>query len=305
MSAQNQQVFKELAAGTGSGVVQVLIAQPFDTIKVRLQSQGSVLQYGGALDCLRQTVQREGALALYKGTMSPLAGIAFCVSIQFATLEHMKRRFKESNAARNVHEFTPLQLYVSGGIAGVANSLISGPVEHIRTRMQVQTTSPGQSGGAQYKSTYDCAKQIFKQFGIRGIYKGQGVTMLREWQGYGGYFWAYETLVQRARQSMGPQSAAGSGDLPVWQVMTFGAVAGYVMWIPIFPIDSVKSRLQTDALNISNQKYRGMVDCLIKTLKVDGIAGLYRGFWPCMLRAAPVNAATFLAYEQLMKLMSR
>jgi solute carrier family 25 carnitine/acylcarnitine transporter 20/29 len=58
-----------------------------------------------------------------------LAGIAFCVSIQFAVLEHMKRVFRDAN---NGGKLTPVQFYVAGGIAGVANSVISGPVEHIR-----------------------------------------------------------------------------------------------------------------------------------------------------------------------------
>lgn len=77
--------------------------------------------------------------------MSPLLGISFCVSIQFATLESLKRYFHAQNA---IHQratspltsssspipshLSLLQLYVCGGVAGVANSFVSGPVEHIR-----------------------------------------------------------------------------------------------------------------------------------------------------------------------------
>lgn len=56
-------------------------------------------------------------------------GIAFCVSIQFAVLEETKRRMSHRNHGEPL---TPAQFYVAGGIAGLANSLISGPVEHIR-----------------------------------------------------------------------------------------------------------------------------------------------------------------------------
>ena len=44
----------------------------------------------------------------------------------------MKRTFRRINAENGISQFTPLQLYVAGGVAGVANSIVSGPVEHIR-----------------------------------------------------------------------------------------------------------------------------------------------------------------------------
>lgn len=305
MSRENailSQSAMEIMAGSFSGVVQVLVGQPFDTIKVRLQSNQSNA-YSGTLDCVSQTVRKEGISALYKGTLSPLMGIAFCVSIQFATLEEIKRYFRARNSVLGSgSDLTPGQFYVAGALAGVANSIVSCPVEHIRTRMQVQPSGGSQQ---QYKSTLDCFKKIWSQFGLRGIYKGQSITMLREWQGYGGYFFAYEMLVQRelqqSQQSSNPQTRAR--DIPTWKVMLFGALAGYAMWLPVYPIDAIKSRIQTDSLDPSGQKYRGMLDCFKKTMRQEGITGLYRGLVPCMLRAGPVNAATFVAYEFAMGLL--
>lgn len=233
------------------------------------------------MDCVTRTVRNEGLSALYKGTLSPLAGIAFCVSIQFATLEHVKRIFKESNLKAGKSEnFTMGQMYIAGGLAGLANSFVSGPVEHIRTRMQVQG-----AGVKEYSSTLDCFKKIYAKHGISGIYKGQVITMLREWQGFGGYFLVYEYLVQRAKQISGKKVS----ELPTYEVMTYGALAGYGMWIPVYPVDSIKSRIQTDSLKAEGRKYAGWVDCLRKTLAAEGAGGLYKGFTACMLRAAPVN----------------
>lgn len=177
----------------------------------------------------------------------------------------------------------------------------------ISTRMQVQTKASATSP-QQYRSTIDCFRQILANHGWRGVYHGQWATVLREWQGYGAYFLAYEMLVQRATVASGKKVS----DLPMWQVMSFGAAAGYAMWIPVFPLvccnlwdvtkhvtainsriqqfqDSIKSRIQTDALDPSKRKYAGWTDCLRQTLRHEGVAGLYRGFLPCLLRAAPVN----------------
>lgn len=150
-----------------------------------------------------------------------------------------------------------------------------------------------------YTSTLKAYQRIFSQYGIQGLYKGQVITMLREWQGYGAYFLAYEWLVQRATVHAGRNKS----DLSLWEVMSFGALAGYAMWIPVFPVDSIKSRIQTDALNPAEAKYKGWMDCASKVVKSEGVGALYRGFLPCLLRAAPVNASTFLAYEFAMRML--
>jgi solute carrier family 25 carnitine/acylcarnitine transporter 20/29 len=53
-------IAQDLIAGTIGGWAQVLVGQPLDTIKVRLQTQPSPPIYRNATDCFRQLVQREG-----------------------------------------------------------------------------------------------------------------------------------------------------------------------------------------------------------------------------------------------------
>ena len=51
------------------------VNSPFDTVKVRLQTQPSVNPvYAGVMDCIRKTLQWEGPKGFYKGVASPLAG---------------------------------------------------------------------------------------------------------------------------------------------------------------------------------------------------------------------------------------
>ncbi len=61
---------KEVVAGWAAGCAQVLVGQPFDTIKVRLQTQtiasGREPRYTSAMQCARQTLAREGPTAFYK-----------------------------------------------------------------------------------------------------------------------------------------------------------------------------------------------------------------------------------------------
>jgi len=181
------QTAKDLTAGTAGGIAQVLVGQPFDIVKVRMQTSAKGT-YRGMLDCAGGILKNEGPLAFYKGTLSPLLGIGLCVSIQFGVLEYTKRFFTSRNAraGQDAALLGCSQLLVAGSLAGLGNGFVSGPVEHIRIRMQIQSnTNPV------YRGPFDAVKKIASKYGIRGIYKGQGVTFLREAIGYGAYFWTY------------------------------------------------------------------------------------------------------------------
>ena len=106
--------------------------------------------YNGVLDCVSKIVTHEGPFAFYKGTMMPLMGVGACVSVQFAVVQDIKRRFSHANEARfGSPHLSDMQLYTAGAAAGLANSVIAAPVEHIRIRMQTQRN-------AEFKGPVDC-----------------------------------------------------------------------------------------------------------------------------------------------------
>jgi solute carrier family 25 (mitochondrial carnitine/acylcarnitine transporter), member 20/29 len=64
----------------------------------------------------------------------------------------------------------------------------------------------------------------------------------------------------------------------------------------IYPIDVVKTKIQTDSFDPSKAKYSSALDCFKKTWNANGIKGFYRGFGACMLRAGPANAVSLFLY---------
>lgn len=107
------------------------MGQPFDIVKVRLASSTESI---GAMTTAKQILANEGALAFWKGSVPPLAGVGACVSIQFGVNEAVKRAILARN---NQTDLTTVQGCLAGGIAGVSNSVVSSPAEHLRIRMQV------------------------------------------------------------------------------------------------------------------------------------------------------------------------
>ena len=64
----------DLVAGTAAGTAQLLVGHPFDTIKVKLQSQSAAgARFKGPLDAARQTVTQEGLRGLYRGAAAGAA----------------------------------------------------------------------------------------------------------------------------------------------------------------------------------------------------------------------------------------
>lgn len=286
---------KDFFAGTIAGILQVIVGQPFDIIKVRIQAQNPANPlYKNPIDCARQIYVNEGFYTFYRGTLSPLVGIGACVSIQFGVNEACKRLLKQYKANRNLPEpnkLTLLQLSTCGAIAGIANSVVSIPVEHIRIKMQVEGTKLIKK----YSGSYDCLKKIYKEHGIHGIYKGGMPTLPREAIAYFFYFGLYEGFMQWSEKFHNNDR----NQIPLWKVMLFGALSGFGEWLPGYPFDVIKSKYQAD--DIQNPKYKSLKHCATEIYRTAGVKGFYSGLVPCLMRAPPANAATFLGFELVVR----
>lgn len=156
----------------------------------------------------------------------------------------MKRLFTHRNIASGIggstgKDLNAGQLVASGVAAGLANGFVSGPVEHIRIResrfarsfialfmpMVYQGLQTQPSINPPYNGPFDAMRKIYTAHGIGGIFKGQGVTFLREATGYGVYFLAYEKLVQREMRLKGIKRE----ELSPMNAVLYGAAAGYAV----------------------------------------------------------------------------
>ncbi|KAL2268351.1 hypothetical protein VTJ83DRAFT_3197 [Remersonia thermophila] len=318
-SSSAAQTAKDLLSGAAGGIAQVLIGQPFDIVKVRLQTQTT---HPSAFAAAQSIWRNEGPLAFYKGTLTPLLGIGACVSIQFGAF-HFARRYLESRAAASSSSsssssstaprpLTYSELYAAGAFAGVANSVLSGPIEHVRIRLQTQP-----HGAARlYGGPWDCVRKLARAGGWgHGLYRGQAVTVLREAQAYGVWFLAFEYLMNADAARRGVDRS----DIPSWKVALYGGLAGEALWLASYPLDVVKSKMQTDGFRVKaseaggpahglaglgEQRYRNMRDCFAQTWRHEGLRGFWKGIGPTLLRAMPVSAGTFAVVELTMRALN-
>ncbi|KAK9667840.1 hypothetical protein RND81_13G014700 [Saponaria officinalis] len=282
-------VAKDLAAGTVGGVAQLVVGHPFDTIKVKLQSQptplpGQIPKYRGAVDAVRQTIAAEGARGLYKGMGAPLATVAVFNAVLFTVRGQMEAYLRSGEGV----PLTVGQQVVCGAGAGFAVAFLASPTELIKCRLQAQS-STAIAGAVKYGGPMDVAKHVLSEAGPKGLLKGLGPTLAREVPGNAAMFGVYELVKQHLAGGQ-DTSTLGRGSL-----ILAGGLAGASFWGAVYPTDVIKSVIQID--DFKTPKYSGAFNAFRKILATEGVKGLYKGFGPAMGRSVPANAACFLAYE--------
>ncbi|XP_069544867.1 mitochondrial carnitine/acylcarnitine carrier protein-like isoform X1 [Brachyistius frenatus] len=289
---------KNFVAGGVGGACLLLAGHPLDTIKVtgnqppnelqvRLQTQPKAAQYvlyTGTYDCFRKTVSKEGILGLYKGLGAPLAGVAPMMAISFFGFG-LGKQLQQTDRNKPL---THTQIFLSGCLAGVFTTVIVAPGERIKCLLQVQSSG----GGSKYSGPLDCAVKLYKEKGIRSVYRGTVLTLIRDVPSNGLYFLTYEYL----KRFLTPEGQSVS-QLSTPNIILAGGVAGILNWTIALPPDVLKSNFQTAA----DGKYRGLVDVLRTLLRDEGPKALYKGFNAVFLRAFPANAACFLGFEVALK----
>lgn len=276
----------ENVGGAVSGSVSIILGHPFDTVKVRLQAGHS--QYSGAVECIRKTVQAEGARALFKGMMSPLLANSALNAVTFSTWQEAQRflHFQEGSKA-------PLEkVFLAGAIAGVVQCSIGTPMELVRSRLQVHHHIGG--------GYVECIRQLYRSEGLAGIYRGNVSMMAREGPAFGVYFSMYEAT----KRSLCPSLEEGETE-PMWVQACGGAVTGAATWAAVMPMDVISTRIQCmPDEQVSDRSRRSVLGVSRQIWSEGGILAFYKGLGTAVVRGIALNAVVFPVYEATVQVFS-
>ena len=148
-------------------------------------------------------------------------------------------------------------------------------------KIQMQVTE----GKGIKPSVFKCIRDVYKNFGIRGFARGYLTCFMREPLAFAAYFSSFELMTKERKNDM-------------LVVFVAGGIAGIISWVPTYPMDVIKTRIQGD--DLKNPKYRGTIHCLKCTLMDTNPMILYRGFGSCVYRAFVVNSGVLFVYTQIM-----
>ncbi|CAK7356684.1 unnamed protein product [Dovyalis caffra] len=277
---------REFVAGGFGGIAGIISGYPLDTLRIRLQQSNS----GSAFGILRRVMASEGPAALYRGMAAPLASVTFQNAMVFQTYAILSRSLDSSVSANDPPAYKGVAL---GGVGtGAIQSILLSPVELIKIRLQLQNKSHANLHvAATHKGPLSVAKSIVKAEGLKGIYRGFVITVLRDAPAHGVYFWTYEYM----REQFHPGCRKNCQE-SLRTMLAAGGLAGVASWLCCYPLDVVKTRLQAQTPS-SPLRYKGIIDCFSRSVKEEGYSVLWRGLGTAVTRAFVVNGAVFAAYE--------
>jgi len=291
-SSSTAESVKSFVAGGVGGIAAVLVGHPFDLTKTRLQTAAPGT-YTGAIDVVKKALARDGATGLYRGVVPPLLGVTPIFAVSFWAYDMSKLLIYKLTPNRTSERLSVAEYAAAGFLSAIPTTLVTAPVERAKVLLQIQ--GQGQ-GGTQYKGVLDVVRHLYKEGGVRSVFRGSVATVARDGPGSAAYFAAYEVT----KKFLTPAGASAS-DLNLSAVILAGGTAGVAMWSIAIPPDVIKSRIQSAPTGT----YSGFIDCARKTIAVDGVTALWRGLGPAMARAFPANAATFLGVEAAKNAMDK
>ncbi|ETN37221.1 uncharacterized protein HMPREF1541_08211 [Cyphellophora europaea CBS 101466] len=308
VQVQSIAALKDVVFGSTAGVLGKFIEYPFDTVKVRLQSQNAQSGHArlhGPLDAFAAAFRApEGPLInLYRGISAPLVGAAVETSCLFfsyrlaqdAVASLLPSLQQQNESQKDKVQLPFVYLLACGAASGAFTSLALTPIELVKCKMQVPTTSAGQL--LKSPSILQIIGNVFRTHGLLGFWHGQLGTLIRETGGSAAWFGSYEGV--KMLYFKYDSSLHKPEDVKVWQQMTAGAVAGMLYNFAFYPADTIKSRMQTEEVGIAK---KGTFLGIGKDLwKQSGVRGFYRGCGITVFRAAPSSAIIFSVMEGLRK----
>lgn len=288
---------KSLIAGGVGGIGLTAAGYPFDLVKVRLQTAAPGT-YTGMLNCAAKIIRTDGLAGLYRGATPVFLGVIPIFAILFWAYDESQKlavdlwggEMRRISSPNLVDRLSLSQVGFAGGLSAVPTTILMGPAERIKVLLQIQ-----EKGSAKYTGALDAVSKVVKSGGLRSLFRGTWLTLLRDSPGSVAYFGIFEAA-KRWLQGADSSKKLGSG------VVLCGALAGAANWIVIMPVDRVKSQLQaTEGAGPT----KGMWDAFSTIYRNEGVKGLFTGLGPALLRAIPANAAAFTCVEATRKFLDK
>jgi solute carrier family 25 protein 34/35 len=279
----------------------VTFTNPIELVKTRMQLQGELSSsktkvYKNPFQALTTIYKNEGIRGLQKGLVCAYIyqiGLNGCrLGLYEPTRKTLNGMvFPGDDPVKK--QAVPVNV-VAGALSGIAGAIIGSPLFLIKTRMQSYSEKIAVGDQTHYKSTFDGLYQIWKKDGFKGWFRGVDAAIIRTGMGSSVQLPIYNYVKHFLQRHNLIQDGAGLH-------LVSSTFAGIGVGIVMNPGDVILTRMY----NQKGNHYSGPVDCLIKTVKIEGIGALYKGFFAQLMRIAPHTILTLTFMEQTMKLVQK
>lgn len=305
----------KLINGGIAGIIGVTCVFPIDLTKTRLQNQRSGQQvYKNILDCLTKTVRSEGFFGMYRGAAVNLTLVTPEKAIKLAANDFFRHHLAKDGKLSLFKEM------LAGCGAGTCQVIITTPMEMLKIQLQdagrlascqksaagIQSISHGTKhlnaipvlsraynvgpiSVAHKLSASQIAAELFRNEGVKGLYKGLGATLLRDVPFSIVYFPLFSNLNKLGQSSL-------DGKVPFHHSFLSGCIAGSTAAVAVNPCDVIKTRLQSLHKGANEEMYSGIIDCVRKIWVKEGPSAFLKGSGCRALVIAPLFGIAQVVY---------
>jgi len=186
-----------------------------------------------------------------------------------------------------------------GGSIGAVSKTVMAPVERVKLLMQTQDSNPDVLSGKvqRYSGIGDCFRRVRAEQGMSAFWRGNLVNCLRYAPQQGSAL-AFNDLLN----NMFPNYNSNTDFWKSFGVKLFsGGLAGAVANTICYPFDFARTRLASDVGKGKGQ-FSGIWDCISKTVRAQGITGLYTGWTVTVMGAFVYRAGQLGCFKQIQDL---
>jgi len=253
-------------AGASYGFTTVLVGQPLDTIKTRMQGMPSTAKRS-MMVVGKELFYREGVRGLYRGGLPLLLGGSLMRSAQFGVSGKARDVLRSSNLPQHmIWGMFDYQVVLAGLAGGLGRALVEIPTDFFKVRQQVEN-----------------------KYTLKSILDGAGVTMARNSLLYTSFMVYVDLSKQLCSNGYVPKVFMvedGSGLSP----FSKGAICANLAWLTCWPMDVIKTQRQSGNYPSTVSSYT--------LLKENFVSGkLLRGLVPGLIRSTISNGSSMVVYE--------
>lgn len=311
----------DVLSGIFGAACLVASGNPFDTAKVRLQTQPG--RYSNSFMCIARMAREEGIASLWKGASPALASAVIENAVVFSANGALRRFTASSVHSGDEARITAAEQALIGGAAGVLSSTGICPAEVVKCRMQYQgsNTAAGATAASAanaasppprlYRSTAHALASIVRTEGPRALFSGLPALWARDIPFNAVFLGSYRLHCVLLSEAVLGTAAPAHEAIPGWMALAAGSLAGATAWGVVYPFDVLKSRAQVAGMAAAQAAASAaaqgaaastrsavvagpsMLPLLASIVREGGLRALYAGASAAVARGAVANGALF------------
>ncbi|CAF1356183.1 unnamed protein product [Adineta ricciae] len=288
--------WKNLIAGGCAGAVSRTATAPFDRLKIVMQYLGSRHRMSVIGGC-QYLIKEGGVKSLWRGNGVNVMKIIPESALRFAVYEESKKMLKRIQNKDLSTETTVGERFIGGAMAGFISQTAVYPLDVLKVRLCLRRTG-------EYSHWTEAIKRMYKFEGPKSFWRGYVLNQVGIVP-YAGFDLAfYESLKRLYIASHNNQEP------PTYVVLSCGAISSFTAQLITYPIALVRTRRQGQIIPLPSMDQSKAHPILPATTMLkeiwykEGIAGLYRGLVPNMLKVIPAVSISYLTYETVLKAIS-